>query len=170
MTLIEVVTSVAILSIVVTGLGSIYVLSQDQWGKAGLQIRLQQAGTYCMEEMVRSLQAASAIEEKDDLIIARYVVPDLYIDSSTTFRKTGHLLQKNNKTIFPVQGLEKRFEKDIAVKSLELTPPLNPDSLYRLRLVLTLTKADIPEDMEFSTGFFLRNAIMPDMPEAQGTP
>jgi hypothetical protein len=158
-TLIEVVVSMLILSAVVAGLGSVYALAVDQWEKAALRIRLQQAGTFCTEEVVRSLQSATEIEYNGTSVTARYLVPDLYIDSSVTFRRVGRSLQKNGAIVFPVPGIEKRFQQSVGLKVFELEVPTDPDSLYRVRLVVTSLSDEKNEEMEFLTGFYLRNAL-----------
>ena len=166
-TLIEVVTAMAIISIVVAGLGSVYVPALDQWKQTVLRIRLQQAGTYCVEEMVRSLQSASTIAESDGKITARYIVPDLYIDTSVVFRRMGTTLEKDGKRFFPFPDIEKNFEKSVEVRSIALITPQSADSLYRLHLVLTAIYPDKTEDMDFYTEFSLRNAPVAEV--AQGS-
>lgn len=158
-TLIELVAAMLVLSAVVVGLGSVYALAVDQWEKASLRIRLQQAGTFCMEEVVRSLQSATEIEYSGLSVTARYLVPDLYIDSSVTFKRAGRTLVKNGVTVFPMPGIEKNFQKSVGVKVFELKVPTDPDSLYRVRLVVASISDDKSEEMEFVSGFYLRNAF-----------
>lgn len=169
-TLIELVAAMLILSIVVAGLGSVYVLAADQWEKAALRIRLQQAGTYCMEELTRSLQSATLVEDNGASVTARYLVPDLYIDSSVTFRLVGRGLEKNGVTVFPLPGIEKRFQASVGVKLFEVKAPLDPDSLYSVRLVMVSFSGETSEEMEFMSGFHLRNPLPAGAVIAKGAP
>ena len=159
-----------ILSVVVAGLGSVYALAVDQWEKAVLRIRLQQAGTTCMEELVRSLQSATLIEDNGASVTARYLVPDLYIDSSVTFRLMGRSLEKNGKIVFPLPGIEKRFQESVGVKLFEVKAPADPDSLYNVRLVMVSFSNETSEEMEFVSGFQLRNPLPDGAVIAKGTP
>jgi type II secretory pathway pseudopilin PulG len=159
MSLVEVSAALVIISIAVAGLGSVYVMAVGQWRDTALSIRGQQAGTYIIEEVVRSLQSASSIELNGNNIVAYYKIPDLNIDSTTTFNRSGAALQKNGKTFFPMQGIEPLTQNEILIKDFVLQVPLSSDSLYRLTLTLTLQYNDHEDVLDYSTAFFLRNAL-----------
>lgn len=156
-TLIEVVAALLILSFVTGGLGSVFVMVLGQWKETALQIRSQQDGTAIMEEVVRALQAASSIETTETDIIAHYQVSDLNIDSISTFRRSGGTLEKNGRQFFPLPGIEINTQEEVKVKTFDLAVPLRPDSLYRLRLVLSVQYKEKAEDLEMATGFYARN-------------
>jgi len=158
-TLVEVSAALVIISLAVAGLGSVYVMAVGEWRDTALQIRGQQAGTDIMEEIVRSLQAASSVELHDNSFIAYYKIPDLNIDSSVTFERSGATLQKNGRTVFPFPGIETNQQSDISIKELKLVEPSSTDSLYKLMLTLTLQYRERAENIKISTAFCLRNNL-----------
>ncbi|MBL8025371.1 MAG: prepilin-type N-terminal cleavage/methylation domain-containing protein [Fibrobacteres bacterium] len=159
MTLVEVSAALVIMSLAVAGLGSVYVMAVREWRDTALQIRGQQAGTDIMEEVVRSLQAASSVEVQDNRMVAYYKISDLNIDSTVTFNRSGATLQKNGKTVFPTPGIEPLSQNDIQIKDFKLIEPVKSDSLYRLILTLTLQYRDYVENIDYSTAFCLRNSL-----------
>jgi hypothetical protein len=165
-TLVEVAAVTFIIGAVMLGLAYVYLFGLVQWRQTVSKIHLQQAGTQAVEEIAKTLQAATLIQKGEKQITARTVVEDMHIDTFVVFINANGMLKKDQEVSVPFSGIEQYWVKGLTVEDFDLTLPAHPDSLYHLRLRVTYRAADFYEEMEFRTSFYPRNTVKTEQTEA----
>jgi prepilin-type N-terminal cleavage/methylation domain-containing protein len=152
-TLIELMVVLLILGVAGGGLGSVYVIGWDARQKAELKIRLQQNGSFALEECAKAVQGASGIILSDNGFSTTLPALDSLPARQMAFKHKGNSLYLNDRRIIPFDEFDEDIRLDVFTAAF--------DSVFRqVRIHMQLSwqgRNQVSETMWFNTSLVARN-------------